>query len=76
MLTLGMTFCGICGLLKAFMTTYVWFLVFEFLDAAFGSGTYVCGFVLGKYPKRYENSIFYGLYFPLYCVEGMGNDKN
>lgn len=43
----GMVLCGICGILKAFMPIYELFLVFEFLDAAFGSGTYICGFILG-----------------------------
>ncbi|VEN56066.1 unnamed protein product [Callosobruchus maculatus] len=43
----GMVLCAICGIVRAFMPTYEWFLVFEFLDAAFGAGTYICGFVLG-----------------------------
>ncbi|XP_066253734.1 organic cation transporter protein-like isoform X2 [Euwallacea similis] len=43
----GMVICGICGCIRALMPTYEWFLLFEFLDAAFGSGSYICGFVLG-----------------------------
>ncbi|CAH1131606.1 unnamed protein product [Ceutorhynchus assimilis] len=43
----GLILCGICGCLRTFMPTYELFLVFEFLDAAFGSGSYICGFVLG-----------------------------
>ncbi|XP_076254271.1 organic cation transporter protein-like [Rhynchophorus ferrugineus] len=43
----GMVLCAICGCLKAFMPTYELFLLMEFLDAAFGSGSYICGFVLG-----------------------------
>ncbi|XP_018564340.1 organic cation transporter protein-like [Anoplophora glabripennis] len=43
----GMVVCSICGIIRTFMPTYELFLVFEFLDAAFGSGTYICGFVLG-----------------------------
>nr|CAI5822258.1 unnamed protein product [Callosobruchus analis] len=43
----GMVLCAVCGIARAFMPTYEWFLVFEFLDAAFGAGTYICGFVLG-----------------------------
>lgn len=30
------------------MPTYELFLLFEFLDAVFGSGVYICGFVIGK----------------------------
>ncbi|CAH1997297.1 unnamed protein product [Acanthoscelides obtectus] len=43
----GMVLCAVCGIVRAFMPTYEWFLVFEFLDAAFGAGTYICGFILG-----------------------------
>ncbi|CAH0552808.1 unnamed protein product [Brassicogethes aeneus] len=43
----GMIGCATCGIIRAFMPTYELFLVFEFLDAAFGAGTYICGFVLG-----------------------------
>ncbi|XP_066139089.1 organic cation transporter protein-like isoform X2 [Euwallacea fornicatus] len=43
----GIVICGICGCIRALMPTYEWFLFFEFLDAAFGSGSYICGFVLG-----------------------------
>ncbi|XP_063909141.1 solute carrier family 22 member 3-like isoform X1 [Zophobas morio] len=44
---LGLIFCGICGLLRTFAPTYLWFLILEFLDAAFGAGSYVCGFIMG-----------------------------
>ncbi|CAH1102516.1 unnamed protein product [Psylliodes chrysocephalus] len=43
----GMIFCAVFGLLRTCMTSYEWFLVFEFLDAVFGASTYICGFVLG-----------------------------
>lgn len=43
-----MVACAICGIIRAFMPTYELFLVFEFLDAAFAAGTYICGFVLGN----------------------------
>ncbi|RZC33072.1 Sugar tr and/or MFS 1 domain containing protein [Asbolus verrucosus] len=52
---LGMTFCGICGVVRTFVPTYTWFLVFEFLDAAFGAGSHICGFIMGVElvgPKR------------------------
>ncbi|XP_072393158.1 organic cation transporter protein-like [Diabrotica undecimpunctata] len=42
----GMIFCAVFGILRTFMPTYELFLLFEFLDAAFGAGTYICGFVL------------------------------
>lgn len=45
----GMVLCAVCGIIRTFMPTYEWFLVMEFLDAAFGAGTYICGFVLGGY---------------------------
>ncbi|XP_074030430.1 solute carrier family 22 member 3 isoform X1 [Leptinotarsa decemlineata] len=51
----GMILTGVCGIIRAFMPTYEWFMFFEFLDAAFGAGTYICGFVLGVElvsPKR------------------------
>ncbi|XP_030752013.1 organic cation transporter protein-like [Sitophilus oryzae] len=47
LLVWGMVICALCGCLKAFMPTYKLFLLMEFLDAAFGSGSYICGFVLG-----------------------------
>lgn len=37
------------------MPTYELFLFFEFLDAAFGSGSYICGFVLGIYTHFLSN---------------------
>ncbi|CAH1373368.1 unnamed protein product [Tenebrio molitor] len=52
---LGMSICGLFGLIRSFAPSYEWFLVFEFLDAAFGSGSYICGFVMGVElvgPKR------------------------
>ncbi|KAL1491730.1 hypothetical protein ABEB36_012285 [Hypothenemus hampei] len=39
--------CSICGCIKSVMPTYEMFLVMEFLDAFFGAGSYICGFVLG-----------------------------
>lgn len=52
---MGLIFCGVCGLARTFAPTYVWFLVLEFLDAAFGAGSYGCGFIMGVElvgPKR------------------------
>jgi MFS family permease len=52
---LGMSICGLFGLIRSFAPSYEWFLVFEFLDAAFGAGSYICGFVMGVElvgPKR------------------------
>ncbi|XP_044259279.1 solute carrier family 22 member 3-like [Tribolium madens] len=52
---LGLIFCSICGLIRTQAPSYIWFLVFEFLDAVFGAGSYVCGFILGVElvgPKR------------------------
>ncbi|XP_060524808.1 solute carrier family 22 member 3-like isoform X2 [Cylas formicarius] len=43
----GMVLCGVCGIIRTFMPTYEWFLVLEFMDAFFGAGSYICGFVLG-----------------------------
>ncbi|CAG9856458.1 unnamed protein product [Phyllotreta striolata] len=43
----GMVLCAVFGLSRTLVTTYELFLVFEFLDAFFGSSTYICGFVLG-----------------------------
>lgn len=47
MFILGLIFCGVCGLLRTLAPSYIWFLVLEFLDAAFGAGSYVCGFIIG-----------------------------
>jgi hypothetical protein len=44
-----MSICGLFGLIRSFAPSYEWFLVFEFLDAAFGSGSYICGFVMGMF---------------------------
>lgn len=44
---LGMVFCSLAGIARSFSTNYIWFTVLEFVDAAFGSGTYAAGFVLG-----------------------------
>ncbi|XP_056636575.1 organic cation transporter protein-like [Diorhabda sublineata] len=47
LLVWGMLLCAVFGLSRTFMPTYELFLLFEFLDAAFSAGTYICGFVLG-----------------------------
>lgn len=44
---MGMVFCSIAGIARSFSTNYIWFTILEFIDAAFGSGTYAAGFVLG-----------------------------
>lgn len=46
-LVLGMVFCGISGIARAFASSYTLFVIWEFIDAAFGAGTYACGFILG-----------------------------
>ncbi|KAK9678949.1 Sugar transporter [Popillia japonica] len=47
LLIVGMIGCGIFGVIRSFMNNYVLFLIFEFLDALFLSGTYACCFILG-----------------------------
>ncbi|XP_017772586.1 PREDICTED: organic cation transporter protein-like [Nicrophorus vespilloides] len=46
-LVLGMLGTATCGIIRAFSPSYIFFAAFEFLDAAFGAGTYACGFILG-----------------------------
>lgn len=53
----GLVFCGVCGIIRSFMPTYELFLLFEFLDAVFGAGVYICGFVLGKIRKKNSRRI-------------------
>lgn len=43
----GMVLCAIAGLIRSFTKSYIWFNVFEFIDAAFGGAAYTCGFILG-----------------------------
>ncbi|KAF5282998.1 hypothetical protein FQA39_LY04869 [Lamprigera yunnana] len=38
---------GICGLVRSFTHTYIFFLVMEFLDSVFGAGAYAAAFILG-----------------------------
>lgn len=45
---IGMVGCAIFGTIRAFAQNYILFLVLEFLDALFLSGTYACCFILGK----------------------------
>ncbi|XP_018334391.1 organic cation transporter protein isoform X2 [Agrilus planipennis] len=45
-LVAGLVFCSICGIIRAFVNSYLLFLLFEFLDAAFGSGAYPISFIL------------------------------
>lgn len=47
-LVMGMVLCGIAGVARSFVTSYIWFLILEFIDAMFGAGTYACGFILGN----------------------------
>lgn len=49
-LVIGMVGYGIAGTLRAFTTSYYWFIFFEFIDAAFCLGTYLCAYILGRYP--------------------------
>jgi hypothetical protein len=51
-----MSICGLFGLIRSFAPSYEWFLVFEFLDAAFGAGSYICGFVMGMFVRK-KNTI-------------------
>lgn len=39
---------GIFGLLRSFSTSYIMFVIFEFLEPAFGSGVFSSAFILGK----------------------------
>ncbi|KAI4458691.1 solute carrier family 22 member [Holotrichia oblita] len=51
LLIIGMVGCGIFGVIRAFVHDYILFLVFEFLDALFLSGTYACCFILATLEK-------------------------
>lgn len=44
----GLILSAIIGLLRSLSPTYLWFLLFEFLDPAVGSGAYSSGFILGE----------------------------
>lgn len=39
---------GVLGVTRAFMPTYVSYVLFEFLEPTFGSGVYSTGFILGE----------------------------
>jgi hypothetical protein len=54
-----MSICGLFGLIRSFAPSYEWFLVFEFLDAAFGAGSYICGFVMGMFVRKKLQLMFY-----------------
>ncbi|XP_055315112.1 organic cation transporter protein-like [Sitodiplosis mosellana] len=45
-LIVGMVSCAIFGLIKAFVGSYMWYMVLEFLCAAVGTTTYMAAFVL------------------------------
>lgn len=40
---------GVFGLARSFSTSYVMFLIFEFLEPLFGSGVFSAGFILGNF---------------------------
>ncbi|KAJ8979457.1 hypothetical protein NQ317_006771 [Molorchus minor] len=42
----GMVLCAVCGLIRTAMPYYELFMVLEYLDAFFSSGTFITGFVL------------------------------
>lgn len=44
----GLILSTVVGLLRSISPSYLWFLFFEFLDPAIGSGAYSSGFILGK----------------------------
>ncbi|KAK9874719.1 hypothetical protein WA026_005536 [Henosepilachna vigintioctopunctata] len=56
----GICGCGIFGLIKAFSPTYEWFCVFEFIEAVFAAGIYVCGFILGVELVTPKNRVITG----------------
>ncbi|XP_050297353.1 solute carrier family 22 member 3-like isoform X2 [Anthonomus grandis grandis] len=43
----SLVLCSLCGCIKALMPTYELFLIFEFLDAGFGCGSYISAFIIG-----------------------------
>ncbi|XP_045467966.1 solute carrier family 22 member 1-like isoform X2 [Harmonia axyridis] len=46
-LLVGISTCGVVGVIKAFSPTFEWFCFFEFLEAVLAAGSYGCGFILG-----------------------------
>ncbi|XP_026480787.1 organic cation transporter protein-like isoform X1 [Ctenocephalides felis] len=46
-LVFGIVISGVMGIIRSFSTSYIMFLIFEFLDPALGSGVYSAGFILG-----------------------------
>ncbi|XP_044756384.1 solute carrier family 22 member 1-like isoform X2 [Coccinella septempunctata] len=46
-LLVGISSCGVVGVIKAFSPTFEWFCFFEFLEAVLAAGSYGCGFILG-----------------------------
>lgn len=45
---MGILAAGVLGFIRAFSVNYVMFVIFEFLEPAFGSAVYSSGFILGK----------------------------
>lgn len=45
---LGILAAGLLGFIRAFSVNYTMFVIFEFLEPAFGSAVYSSGFILGK----------------------------
>lgn len=45
---LGILAAGLLGFIRAFSVNYIMFVVFEFLEPAFGSAVYSSGFILGN----------------------------
>ncbi|KAF5303517.1 hypothetical protein FQR65_LT08216 [Abscondita terminalis] len=43
--TLGLS--GVAGLIRSFTNSYIFFIVMEFIEAAFGAGAYATAFVIG-----------------------------
>lgn len=44
----AMLLSGAAGVMRSFAPSYVWFMIFELLDAIIASGTYSACFIIGK----------------------------
>lgn len=49
---------GVFGVIRALSVNYDMFVIFEFLEPAFGGGVYTACFVLGKLTNIFINNLF------------------
>jgi MFS family permease len=64
------TFLGtIAGLLRSLSPSYYFYLTFEFLDTALGSGIYSGAFILGKYKQIHLQNINFNSFVALEIVD-------